>query len=144
MEFHALSATRGAVAPYGGKGNLVNILETLQQMKEVNAAIEITRLVYEAKRAAIMAAIQPELDALKDEFEPLMESGRNALAGLEADAKRHVVTTGETAKIDGLSVTFVKGRTTWDSKALDGYAAAHPEIERFRKEGEPTTRTSWK
>lgn len=25
-------------------------------------------------------------------------------------------------------------RTSWDNKALNGYAAAHPEIEQFRKE----------
>ena len=34
----------------------------------------------------------------------------------------------------GVKVTFRKGGTSvrWDSKALVGYAAAHPEIEQFK------------
>jgi hypothetical protein len=34
----------------------------------------------------------------------------------------------------------VKGRVSWDTKALDGYAVAHPEIEKLRIEGAPTVR----
>jgi hypothetical protein len=122
----------------------MEITQVLQQMKGVNAALEITRLDYEAKQRAIMATVQSDLDALRDEYTPMLDSAKDMLSGLEADAKRHVVTTGETAKIDGLAVTFVKGRTSWDTKALDGYSAAHPEIERFKREGEPSARISWK
>jgi hypothetical protein len=122
----------------------MEITQVLEQMKEVNAALQVTQLDYEAKQNEIMATVQDELDALRDEYAPMLDSARDMLAGLEADAKRHVITSGETAKIEGLAVTFVKGRTSWDTKALDGYSAAHPEIERFRKEGEPSARISWK
>ena len=46
----------------------------------------------------------------------------------------HVKETGETGDVDGVTVKIRKGseRTTWDSKALAGYAAAHPEIEQFK------------
>ena len=76
------------------------------------------------------------------EFAPALA----AMTELEQRIKTHVRETGETLAIDGASVTARAGakRATWDGKALDGYAAAHPEIERFRKEGEPTTRISWK
>ncbi len=31
-----------------------------------------------------------------------------------------------------------KGRETWDTKSLDGYALAHPEIASLRKVGDPS------
>lgn len=35
---------------------------------------------------------------------------------------------------------YVKGHVTWDSKKLDGYAIAHPEINEARKTGKPSVR----
>lgn len=121
-----------------------NIKNTLEQMKEVNAALEITRLDYEARRAAVLATVQAELDALGAEYEPVMAIARERLQTLENDAKRQVIATGETAKVEGVAVVFVKGRASWNTKALDGYAAAHPEIEQFRTQGQPSARVTWK
>ena len=122
----------------------MNIINTLEQLKEVNAALEITRLDYEAQRAAILATVQNELDELAAEYEPLLATARERLQTLENDAKQQVIATGETAKVEGLAVVFVKGRTSWNTKALDGYAAAHPEIEQFRTQGQPSARITWK
>lgn len=123
---------------------MMDIETILQQMVEINAAIEVTRLDYEAKRAEIMATVQEALNELEAEYAPLMDSGRERLQALEAQAKELCIMRGQSAKVDGLAVTYVKGRTSWDTKALDGYAAAHPEIERFKSEGNPSARLSWK
>ena len=122
----------------------MEITQILEQMVEVNAAVQVTRLDYEAKRAEIMATVQAELDALSAEYDPLFDSGRERLQALEAQAKELCIMRGQSAKVDGLAVTYVKGRTSWDTKALDGYAAAHPEIEQFKSEGNPSARLSWK
>ena len=122
----------------------MEITQILEQMVEVNAAVQVTRLDYEAKQAEIMATVQAELDALSAEYDPLLDSGRERLQALESQAKELCITRGQSAKVDGLAVTFVKGRTSWDTKALEGYAAAHPEIERFKSEGNPSARLSWK
>ena len=122
----------------------MEITQILEQMVEVNAAVQVTRLDYEAKRAEIMATVQAELDALSAEYDPLFDSGRERLQALEAQAKELCIMRGQSAKVDGLAVTYVKGRTSWDTKALDGYAAAHPEIERFKSEGKPSARLGWK
>lgn len=57
-----------------------------------------------------------------------------ALGELEKSIKTHVLETGETAEIDGASVSIRNGyeRVSWDGKALAGYAVAHPEIEQFK------------
>lgn len=70
--------------------------------------------------AAMTIELAPALDAMKD---------------LERRIKAHVLETGETGNGDAVAVTIRNGyeRTTWDGKALAGYAAAHPEIEQFCK-----------
>lgn len=59
------------------------------------------------------------------------------LQWLTEAVKASVIAEGESVKGERLQAVWVKGRTSWDTKALDGYSAAHPEIERFRKVGEP-------
>ena len=37
-----------------------------------------------------------------------------------------------------LHAIYAAGRASWDTKALEGYAVAHPEILQFKKVGEPS------
>ena len=41
-------------------------------------------------------------------------------------------------KGDELHAIFAAGRTTWDTKALSGYALAHKEILKLKKTGKPS------
>ena len=55
---------------------------------------------------------------------------------------------GRVAKINGFAVDVVppkNPRVTYDRKALDGYAVAHPEILQFRKEAmpKPSIKLKW-
>jgi hypothetical protein len=90
------------------------------------------------RRASIMAAVKDELDALAAEFAPLMDAANASRDTAKATAVDAVKAAGETVKGDRLMLVYGKPRETWDTKALTGYAAAHPEIERFKKVGEPT------
>lgn len=71
---------------------------------------------------------------MKAELKPALDM----LKAIEKDIKKHVLETGEVAEVDGASVSIRKGytRTSWDGKALTGYAAAHPEIMEFRSNKE--------
>lgn len=61
---------------------------------------------------------------------------------IKKEIAKHVKETGETGDVEGVTVSIRKGstRTTWNGKALEGYAAAHPEIEQFKtvKESSPS------
>lgn len=37
-----------------------------------------------------------------------------------------------------LHAVFSKGRTTWDTQKLEGYAIAHPELKELKKVGKPS------
>ena len=110
----------------------------LDKLYEINAAADAVRLDYEAKRAAILATVQNELDALSAEYQPKLDAaGQNAATITEA-IKAAVIEQGATVKGDYLMAVYSKPRVTWDSKLLDGYAVAHPEINAARKIGEPS------
>jgi len=40
----------------------------------------------------------------------------------------------------GYKAIYVKGRITWNTKALIGYAIAYPEVEQFKKVGKPSVK----
>ena len=71
---------------------------------------------------------------MKAELGPAID----ALTLLEKDIKAHVLETGETGDVPGVTVSIRNGyiRTSWNGKALEGYAAAHPEIEQFKSVSE--------
>ena len=81
-------------------------------------------------------------------LESLLEEYRDAkielqpaiteLKNMEKHIKQMAIETGEVAEIDGASVSIRNGytRLSWNAQALNGYAAAHPEIEQFRKSSE--------
>ena len=46
-----------------------------------------------------------------------------------------VVKAGATVKAEKMTGIYTKGRVTWNTKGLDGYAMAHPTVRSFRSEG---------
>lgn len=57
------------------------------------------------------------------------------LEAMKAEVKRLALELNEDVTIEGASITMRPGyqRSQWNGKALDGYAAAHPELEQFKK-----------
>jgi hypothetical protein len=66
---------------------------------------------------------------MKTELQPAIDAMRD----LEKRIKTHVLDTGEFGDVDGIIVATRRGytRKSWNGKALEGYAAAHPEIMQF-------------
>jgi hypothetical protein len=92
-------------------------------MNELNEMLE--------KYRDMKLELQPAIDAMKD---------------LEKRIKAHVLDTGEFGDVDGVIVATRRGytRKSWDSKALEGYGAAHPEIMQFCKVSETSPSVSIK
>lgn len=93
---------------------------------------------YDDRRAAILAQVQPLLDALEAEFAERLRLAGEAVAELQTEARQAVLAHGENVRHRGVLAVYARGRTTWDTKGLDGYAQRHPEVEQFRRVGEPT------
>lgn len=91
------------------------------------------------KQALIERVLTPEikeqLAEIDAEFDPRIDELNQSKAILEAQIKAQVLEAGRTIKGSLHSFTFSRPRVSWDTRGLDGYAAAHPEILQFRKEG---------
>ncbi len=115
-----------------------DIVAKLEELAELRAAAEITRLDYEAKRVEILQAVQAELDALEAEYAPLLETVRERAEALEAGIKAEVIENGASVRGSQLQAVYARGRTSWDTAGLEAYAERHPEVHDYRRQGAPS------
>lgn len=114
------------------------ITQNLAKLDDAKAGKE----VYIKKKQDLMnGVITPEIkEMIKDieaEFAPDIDHFDEVIKNLELEIKEAVVAHGESVKGEHIRASFVKGRVTWDSKGLEGYAVGNPEVLAFRKEGKP-------
>lgn len=117
------------------------IEQLLDQLAEIYHKLDLLNLDYTAKRNEIVPPeIRLALAELDAEFgETQAAAGANIAelkSKIEALAKEH----GASVAGRYMRATFVKGKVTWDAKALDGYMIAEPALAAFRKEGDPSIR----
>ena len=89
-----------------------------------------------AKVDEIKAKFQPMYDALENDT--LYVEKKAAHEALTDEIKQEVIAAGQTIKGSCLQACYAKGRVSWDTKMLDGYAVDHPNIEKFRSVGNPS------
>jgi len=82
--------------------------------------------------------IKKRLEEIEAEFAGKDEAAAAHIDTLEDEIKRDTLTFGESVKAAGFQAVWTKGRVTWDSRGLAGYGESHPELLKFRKEGEPS------
>ena len=112
------------------------IIADLDELTNCRDRLTVVRLEYEAKREAVLDKVRAELDALEAEFSP--ERAQLAVRSVELEdrVRLNVLALGLSVKATSLHAVFSKGRISWDSKGLEGFMVAHPEIGAFRKEGQ--------
>jgi hypothetical protein len=113
------------------------VAEKLERFSNLRNAAEFTRLDYETKRKEILKQIQPELDALEAEYQPVLEAANDNLATLENEIKTDVLLCGESVSGGMYRACYTQGRVSWDNEGMIRYAALHPDVLRFRKQGQP-------
>ena len=117
------------------------IEKLLDQLAEIHHKLDLLNLDYTTRRQEMLSPeIRMALAELDAEFLETKDSAEANIGALksqiEALAKEH----GASVAGQYMRATFVKGRITWDAKALDGYMIAEPALAAFRKEGDPSIR----
>lgn len=82
--------------------------------------------------------IKEQLAAVDAEFSSRQTTISERISQLEGEIETQVIAQGVTSKGTRLQAVYNKGRVSWDNKALDGYAVAHPELLNLRKVGLPS------
>lgn len=117
----------------------MNTQDKLNRLADLQAQADVIRAHFDELRASILTPeIQAQLNEIDAEQKTALDVLQDGLNSLTAEIKADVIAAGASVKGDHLQAVWTKGRVSWDTKALDGYAAAHPEITPFRKEGEPS------
>ena len=114
-----------------------HVTEKLERLSNLRGAAEVARLNYEAKRAEILKQIQAELDALDAEYNPVLEAAGENIAALENEIKTDVLLFGESLSGGMYRASYTQGRVSWDNDGMTKYAALHPDVLQFRKQGQP-------
>ena len=81
--------------------------------------------------------IKARLDEIEAEFAGKLEAVEANIAALEEEIRQTALQHGASVRGTFLRVVWHKGRVSWDTRSLDEYAATHPEISAFRKQGDP-------
>lgn len=115
------------------------IKQKIDKLADLHSAKDVLNRIKEEQKAKILTPeLLQALDDIDAEFSD-QEAGVNAnIADLEAEIKADVINHGQTVKGEFMQAVWAKPRVSWDTKAIDGYAKAHPEILEFRKEGSPS------
>jgi hypothetical protein len=119
------------------KPSLEHITDKLKRLENLKGAADVARLDYESKRNEILKQIQSQLDTLDSEYSPLLEAAEENISTLENEIKTDVLLHGESVTGGTYRATFTKGRVSWDNEGMEKYAAAHPDVVQFRKQGQP-------
>jgi hypothetical protein len=115
------------------------ITTKLDQLADAQAYLDTLRLHYEQlEQSLIPPEVRQAIDSLNTERKLAYEAAQLGIDTLTAEIKTAVIAAGATVKGAHLQAVWTKGRVSWDTKALEGYAAGHPEVLPFRKEGEPS------
>ncbi len=116
----------------------MNTKEKLDKITELEIAQRAKEM---EKEKLIDQILTPEIKAKIADIEAEFAKDNHLAEEIErltGEVKSEVLSAGETVKGQYLMAVYNKGRVSWDTKALDGYAAAHPEVAQFKKIGEPS------
>ncbi len=117
----------------------MNTIEKLDQLDEFRSQRDSINLQEdEAMKAAYPSELKKILEDIEVEFSGRVEVVNEKIATLEKEIKVDVLEHGATIKGTHLQAVWNKGRVSWNTKALDGYLVAHPELESLRKQGRPS------
>jgi hypothetical protein len=118
------------------------MLAIAQKLEKLSALYQARESLHSEKRRVIADVLTPEvltrLDEIEAEFAQKELGATTAIDALESEIKADTLAHGETVKASGFLAVWTKGRVSWDSKGLAGYAQVHPEVLEYRKEGEPS------
>jgi hypothetical protein len=135
-ELHRLALVE--LSSDGERPQKEQVVKKLNRLADLRAAVDLTRMNYEARRTEIMKNVQAELEAIEAEYKPLMEAAEANASALEGQIKNDVLLSGKSIHSEVFQAIYTKGRVSWDSAGISEYARAHPEVLAFRKEGQPT------
>ena len=119
--------------------NYSYINRDLDELAEVEAQLDLLVLSKkEMINSVIPFVVRQHMDDIEVEFASKIAVTEANIAQLREHIRQDVLELGSTVKGEFIMAVWTKARTSWDTKALNGYAAAHPSLNDLRKTGKPS------
>jgi len=90
------------------------------------------------ERTELALPFASKIAAIQEEMNDTCAKLDMDIQNMEGTIKVRVLSRGETVKGNSLMGVYSKGRTSWDTKALEGACAIYPGLEKLKKVGEPS------
>ena len=118
----------------------MNIEGKLERYADLQERIEVLQKQMQEllDKVPVPQEIVDQWNSIKAEFQPMIDMASIELVPLLDEIKADVLAIGATVKGSRYMAVWNKGRSSWDGKALEGFAMAHPEIRQAQSFGEPT------
>ena len=115
-----------------------DVQKMLDELAEAEEdALDLATRKTAAKDVILTPQIRDALAAVDETFRGDERVASMRVAELQERIKAEVLRVGETVTGSFKQAVYQRGRVTWDTKGLDGFAVAHPEVATFRKQGDP-------
>lgn len=111
------------------------MLDQLYELKVQQQSLEEEKI--KKHNEIITPEILEKLQELEDEFAPMVQASSLRIADLTSEVQKAVLAQGSTAKSQHFTAVWNSGKTSWDTKALNGVVEIIPELKKFRKIGDP-------
>jgi peptidoglycan hydrolase CwlO-like protein len=82
--------------------------------------------------------LKDAVDAIKETYSGSINSLTKEITELENSIKESTRIIQHTVNGESLRAVWSKGRTSWNTDSLEGYAVVHPEILIFKTVGDPS------
>ena len=131
-EYHAWLSSLGLMTEH-------EIVQKLDELAEVQAAQDAIRLAKKDRLAELLTAEQRQQFAdIEAEAALRLADCSETEQQLVEIIKAATLETRQSVRGRRLQAIWQKGRISWDTQALDGFAVAYPDVNRFREEGQPS------
>lgn len=112
--------------------------EKFQALQAARARAALLDAEYRDARAAVLATVRDQLDAIDAAFAEQIQAAGAESAQAEQAVRELVLSLGRSVGAGGIKATYRSAPTTWDGARLAAYAEEHPEVLAFRKVGKPS------
>ena len=112
--------------------------EKLNALADLHDIVNAAKTLLDERKAFLMAPVNDAIERAEAEYQTAIGTAANEAWELQQEIAAEVKEAGASVKGDALQAVYTKGRTSWDSKMLVGFALAHPEINDAKKVGKPS------
>jgi hypothetical protein len=111
----------------------------LDELSDLREELELEDMEQqEAIEKILTPEIKEQLEQAEKKYAEKIAVRKEKAKDLESSIRANILVLGESVKGETLHAIFVKGRTSWDSKKLDGMMVLLPELNECRKVGSPS------